>query len=133
MFFDLFEMNVCPYLFVDSPAFCYIHGLRANCELHQLQLLCFVQLVERERRRRRLKFSRKRKRNLKQRFVVAPSVPVLLHLLVQLILQVKANPRELILVKVARNGSKKVVQKAVKEKQVETTWRQRNLIKETIL
>ena len=90
------------------------------------------QLIERERRRR-LKFSRKRKGNLKQRFVVAPSVPVLLHLLVQMILQVKASPRELILVKVVRNGSKKVVQKAVKEKQVETTWRQRNLIKETIL
>ena len=54
---------------------------------------------------------------------MAPSVPVLLHLLVQMILQVKASPRELILVKVARNGSKKVVQKAVKEKQVETTGR----------
>lgn len=78
------------------------------------------QLVERERRRR-LKFSRKR--NLKQRFVVTPSVPVLLHLLVQMILQVKASPRELILVKVARNGSKKVVQKVVKEKQVEATGR----------
>ena len=77
------------------------------------------QLIERERRRR-LKFSRKRKRNLKQRFVV---VPVLLHLLVQMILQVKASPRELIRVKVARNGSKKVVQKAVKEKQVEITGR----------
>lgn len=54
---------------------------------------------------------------------MAPSVPVLLHLLVQMILQVKASPRELILVKGARNGSKKVVQKAVKEKQVETTGR----------
>lgn len=80
------------------------------------------QLIERERRRR-LKFSRKRKRNLKQRFVVAPSVPVLLHLLVQVVLQVKASPRERILVKGARNGSKKVVQIAVKEKQVETTGR----------
>lgn len=80
------------------------------------------QLIERERRRR-LKFSRKRKGNLKQRFVVAPSVPVLLHLLVQMILQVKASPRELILVKVVRNGSKKVAQKAVKEKQVATTGR----------
>lgn len=78
------------------------------------------QLVERKRRRR-LKFSRKR--DLKQNFVVAPSVPVLLRLLVQMILQVKASPRELILMKVVRNGSKKVVQKAVKEKQVETTER----------
>ena len=78
------------------------------------------QLVERKRRRR-LKFSRKR--DLKQNFVVAPSVPVLLRLLVQMILQVKARPRELILMKVVRNGSKKVVQKAVKEKQVETTER----------
>lgn len=78
------------------------------------------QLIERKRRRR-LKFSRKR--DLKQNFVVAPSVPVLLRLLVQMILQVKASPRELILMKVVRNGSKKVVQKAVKEKQVETTER----------
>lgn len=78
------------------------------------------QLVERKRRRR-LKFSRKR--DLKQNFVVAPSVTVLLRLLVQMILQVKASPRELILMKVVRNGSKKVVQKAVKEKQVETTER----------
>lgn len=123
MFFDLFEMNVCPYLFVDCPAFVkFTVYTRIPSHIYYNFFVLSLQLVERERRRR-LKFSRKRKGNLRQRFVVAPSVPVLLHLLVQMILQVKANPRELILVKVARNGSKKGVQKAVKEKQVGITGR----------
>lgn len=65
MSFDLFELNVCPYLFVDSPAFCYIHCLHANSESHLLQLLCFVSSTSRKRKKKKVKVLKKKKKKSK--------------------------------------------------------------------